>query len=127
MKKRALIPLLILMMAIGGAQLVTAHTPSEPTRNGLAQTGFTAPPTIISFTSELEEISLADAEEGTVTATLTWRTVGMTDDFDLVLHEYGLGSWIFVLDEELNWRTFAGGALIMAGIGFIVVRRTVKS
>jgi drug/metabolite transporter (DMT)-like permease len=34
---------------------------------------------------------------------------------------------MLVLDEELNWRTFAGGALIMAGIGLIVVRRTVKS
>ncbi|HKZ03641.1 MAG TPA: EamA family transporter [Pyrinomonadaceae bacterium] len=33
---------------------------------------------------------------------------------------------MFVLDEELNWRTFAGGALIMAGIGLIVVRRRVK-
>lgn len=28
-----------------------------------------------------------------------------------------------VLDEALDWRTFAGGALIMAGIGLIVLRR----
>jgi drug/metabolite transporter (DMT)-like permease len=31
---------------------------------------------------------------------------------------------MFVLREELNWRTLAGGAMIMAGIGFIVVKRT---
>ena len=31
---------------------------------------------------------------------------------------------MFVLREELNWRTLAGGAMIMAGIGFIVVRKT---
>jgi drug/metabolite transporter (DMT)-like permease len=34
---------------------------------------------------------------------------------------------MIVLDEQLNWRTFAGGALIMAGISLIVLRRTVKS
>jgi drug/metabolite transporter (DMT)-like permease len=33
---------------------------------------------------------------------------------------------MLVLREELNWRTLAGGAMIMAGIGFIVVRKTRK-
>jgi len=33
---------------------------------------------------------------------------------------------MLVLREELNWRTLAGGAMIMAGIGFIVVRKTKK-
>jgi drug/metabolite transporter (DMT)-like permease len=33
---------------------------------------------------------------------------------------------MFVLREELNWRTLAGGAMIMAGIGFIVARKTKK-
>ncbi len=31
-----------------------------------------------------------------------------------------------VLDEEFGWRTLAGGAMIMLGIGFIVVRKTKK-
>lgn len=31
---------------------------------------------------------------------------------------------MIVLDEEISWRTLAGGAMIMAGIAFIVVRRT---
>jgi drug/metabolite transporter (DMT)-like permease len=30
---------------------------------------------------------------------------------------------VMVLHEELNWRTFAGGAMIMSGIGLIVLRR----
>ncbi|HEU4768878.1 MAG TPA: EamA family transporter [Pyrinomonadaceae bacterium] len=30
---------------------------------------------------------------------------------------------MLVLDEELGWRTLVGGAMIMAGIGFIVVRK----
>ena len=33
---------------------------------------------------------------------------------------------MLVLREELNWRTLAGGAMIMAGIGFIVVKKTRK-
>jgi drug/metabolite transporter (DMT)-like permease len=32
---------------------------------------------------------------------------------------------MLVLDEKLDWRTFAGGAMIMSGIGLIVIR-TVK-
>ena len=33
---------------------------------------------------------------------------------------------MLVLDEEFGWRTFAGGAMIMLGIGFIVIRKTRK-
>jgi drug/metabolite transporter (DMT)-like permease len=34
---------------------------------------------------------------------------------------------MMVLDEELNWRTIAGGALIMLGIGFIVLQKRRKA
>jgi drug/metabolite transporter (DMT)-like permease len=30
---------------------------------------------------------------------------------------------MLVLNEELSWRTLVGGAMIIAGIGFIVVRK----
>ena len=30
---------------------------------------------------------------------------------------------VMILNEELNWRTFAGGAMIISGIGLIAVRR----
>lgn len=33
---------------------------------------------------------------------------------------------VIVLHEELNWRTFAGGAMIMSGIGLMVLRKTKK-
>lgn len=33
---------------------------------------------------------------------------------------------MFVLDEKLGWRTFAGGAMIMSGIGLIVLQRLFK-
>jgi drug/metabolite transporter (DMT)-like permease len=34
---------------------------------------------------------------------------------------------MLVLDEQLSWRTLVGGAMIMAGIGFIVVRKPRKA
>jgi len=30
---------------------------------------------------------------------------------------------VVILNEELNWRTLVGGAMIMAGIGLVVLRR----
>jgi drug/metabolite transporter (DMT)-like permease len=30
---------------------------------------------------------------------------------------------MLVLNEELTWRTIAGGAMIVTGIGFIVIRK----
>jgi len=34
---------------------------------------------------------------------------------------------VMVLHEELNWRTFAGGAMIMSGIGLIVLRKAKRA
>lgn len=33
---------------------------------------------------------------------------------------------VIVLHEALNWRTFAGGAMIMSGIGLVVLRKSRK-
>ena len=33
---------------------------------------------------------------------------------------------VVILREDLNWRTFAGGAMIIAGIGMLVVRKSRK-
>jgi len=33
---------------------------------------------------------------------------------------------LIVLDEQIGWRTLAGGAMIILGIAFIVVRRAKK-
>lgn len=58
------------------------------------------PPAIISFTSDLDSITVAEAEAGTRTTTLSWRTHGMTEDHDLVLHALGISSWVFLLEED---------------------------
>jgi drug/metabolite transporter (DMT)-like permease len=34
---------------------------------------------------------------------------------------------VVILNEDLNWRTFVGGAMIISGIGLIVLRRSRKS
>ncbi len=34
---------------------------------------------------------------------------------------------MLVLNEELHWRTLVGGAMIMSGIGLVVVRRVKRS
>ena len=57
-------------------------------------------PTIITFDSSLEMISVADAEAGTVTTTLTWNTVGMTDEYRLALHYYVLDGWELAYSPE---------------------------
>jgi drug/metabolite transporter (DMT)-like permease len=41
----------------------------------------------------------------------------------LVTPVFAVTLGMLVLDEELDWRTFAGGTLIVAGIGLIVLRR----
>ena len=41
----------------------------------------------------------------------------------LVTPVFAVTLGILLLDEELSWRSFAGGAMIMLGIGLIVVRR----
>jgi drug/metabolite transporter (DMT)-like permease len=33
---------------------------------------------------------------------------------------------MIVLDEEIGWRTLVGGAMIITGIGFIVLRKTIR-
>ena len=41
----------------------------------------------------------------------------------LVTPVFAVTLGMLVLNEALNWRTFAGGAMIMLGIGLIVLRR----
>jgi drug/metabolite transporter (DMT)-like permease len=44
----------------------------------------------------------------------------------LVTPVFAVTLGVLVLHEHMNWRTLAGGALIMSGIGLIVLRRTRK-
>jgi drug/metabolite transporter (DMT)-like permease len=42
----------------------------------------------------------------------------------LVIPVFAVILGVVILNEELNWRTFAGGAMIIAGIGLIVLRKS---
>ena len=93
---RIMILLLFITLTIG-SQIAGAETIPDAEPSSVAQQ---TPPTIVSFTTDLETISVADAEAGTQTTTLSWRTVGMTDSHDLVLHAYAVGGWVFLLEED---------------------------
>lgn len=56
-------------------------------------------PTIVTFESSLEAVSLADVEAGTATTTLSWHTVGLTADYRLTLHSYRLNAWKLAFDQ----------------------------
>ena len=62
--------------------------------------GATTRPTIITFDSSLEMISLDEAEAGEATTTLTWHTVGLTEEYRLALHTYVLDDWQLVFPGD---------------------------
>ncbi len=70
-----------LVIALGLGALPVAH----------AQGNF--PPTIFLFTSDVTEITLADAEAGTVTATLRWHVAHVTDAHRVLLQAYHGNGW----------------------------------
>ncbi len=87
--------LLILALAGGGAPL---H----------AQPGSDLPPTIISFTSSIDTITLADAEAGTETATLAWQVVGVQPENRIVLQAYVINAWESLLTPPAETLTASG-------------------
>jgi hypothetical protein len=50
-------------------------------------------PAIITFTSDLTEIPVDDAETGQTSATLSWHVVGLTNNYGLFLQMYTLDTW----------------------------------
>ncbi len=57
-------------------------------------------PAIVLFDSSLDSITLAEAESGVATTTLTWYTAGLTEDYRILLHEYVLNDWQLVFAED---------------------------
>ncbi len=51
------------------------------------------PPTIVSFTSSLDSITVDAAEAGQTTATLSWTTVGVDGNYHLAIDAYGDRVW----------------------------------
>lgn len=77
--------LLVGVMLVGGVPLVRAQNPL---------------PAIVTFTSSLESITVADAEAGAQTTTLEWYTAGMTEDYRVMLHSYRGHDWELVFGED---------------------------
>ncbi|HEX3053449.1 MAG TPA: hypothetical protein VHP83_22505 [Aggregatilineaceae bacterium] len=57
-------------------------------------------PTIVTFESSSETVTVEDIEAGTAITTLSWTTIGMTDPYRVTLHAYRLNSWEPVFGTE---------------------------
>jgi len=66
-------------------------------------------PTIISFTADVEEITLADAEAGETPARLTWQTVGVQADHRVILYVFRINYWEMLLPAEAPPLPATGG------------------
>ncbi|MBC7814262.1 MAG: hypothetical protein H7175_24115 [Burkholderiales bacterium] len=65
---------------------------------------FEPPPTIVTFAADLDTITVSDAEAGQTSATLAWNTVGVTENYRILLEAYQLDGWVSLLnagDAEL--------------------------
>ncbi|MBN1967222.1 MAG: hypothetical protein JW910_21395 [Anaerolineae bacterium] len=90
MRTRIVLPLLLLLL---GMTLTATAGP-------LQQTGAEPPPTIITFDVDLPAITVAEAESGQSTATLSWMTLGIGDDALLALQAYRLNTWESLVPAE---------------------------
>jgi hypothetical protein len=70
-----------------------------PVTEASAQAGQT-PPTIISFSSELEAITVDEAEAGDTETTLSWVVVGMNETQQIRLEQYVLNQWVSLSAED---------------------------
>jgi len=96
MKTRLLVLLLVVTLLAAG-QTVSAST----TR-----------PTIVTFDSSLKTITLAEAEAGEATTTLTWHTVGLTEEYRLALHTYVLDDWELVFPDDTTPLEASGARVV---------------
>jgi hypothetical protein len=62
-------------------------------------------PTIISFTSDIATVILADIEAGTLQTTLRWTATGVTPEYRIDIHAYEVHGWTNLVshtDRPLN-------------------------
>jgi hypothetical protein len=65
------------------------------------QGGDKLPPSIIRFTIDLPSVKLSDVEAGSLRAGITWQTVGMNDNYRLLLYYYSINDWSLVTPDSL--------------------------
>ncbi len=85
MKRHVLVCLLALALVLPGVHTAGAQQ---------------AIPTIITFTSSLDRISMADLEAGSAATDLAWTTVGLTSSDHLTLHVYQQNRWVPVFQDN---------------------------
>lgn len=88
MKTRLFLVLTLIALVVGGLSSASA-SPASAAPN----------PAILSFESTLTAVTVAEAESGTLTTTLSWETVGMTPDYRLTLAHYILDHWELVFPD----------------------------
>lgn len=112
MKKISLL-IAIILTFVFSASLVQASQNGNPTKNPvLQQEGL--PPVIVTFTSDLEAVTVADAEAGTKTTQLAWLTYGMRETDELQLYAYEISTWVRLVDET-------GAPLVLEPNGSVIV------
>ncbi|KAB2904089.1 MAG: hypothetical protein F9K27_10065 [Anaerolineae bacterium] len=93
MKQIKILFLFILLLLIPASyQMVSARSPVFQ-QDGL-------PPVIVTFTSELKTVTVAEAEAGTVTTNLSWQTFGVRETDELQLYAYEISTWVRLVDEN---------------------------
>lgn len=83
-----------------GAGMARAAVNSASDAPISAQVDAGLPPAIISFTSNLDKITLADAEAGQTSARLSWQTVGLGPQHRLLLQAFKLNAWVSLLPPD---------------------------
>lgn len=66
------------------------------------------PPTIITFASSVESLTLAEVEAGTMTANLSWQIIGVTSAHRVVLDRYTINGWQSLLTDTAETLPAAG-------------------
>src|SRR5690606_23595866 len=55
---------------------------------------------ILSFTVDVENVTVSELEAGTVDATFSWQTVGMQEGDRLLLYVYEINTWVLLTNPE---------------------------
>lgn len=85
MKRHVLVCLLALALALPGVRTARAQQ---------------SIPTIVTFTSSLDKIGMADLEAGSAATELAWTTVGLSGSDHLTLHVYQQNRWVPVFQDN---------------------------
>lgn len=112
MKKQTLL-LVITMVLVFSVGLVQAANTAGPSKSSAYQQDG-LPPVIVTFTSELETLTVAEAEAGTSTTQLNWQTFGVRETDEVQLFAYEISTWVRLVDEN-------GEPLILESNGSIIV------